>query len=863
MKRKIDKGYSGRLKELHDAQSRLEPRQKQGSAKELDIGIRSPLKQHSKEQEETLNSSQTMLESGHGGEFQAQQSVQHYQQTGTSKVFTHEGNERRTAEREESEVFKVNADNIDDILSTERRNGSREGRHETGDTDVLFQVVPETGNGNSAFKAVSTVSSASHRDSLEHKGMKPSSNSGSSRRMYPAFLKSFSGTTARKGSLKQASKTLKSQYSLPGASVEKNGFGEMGKENGGEGDPSRKSFVNRALNMFQLFPDRRSSPNRVTSKPRHWTPEEDELLRKAVKMYGEKRWKQIAEHVPGRNHTQCLQRWSKVLAPGLKKGQWSKAEDDALIRLAQAEIQKMKAHLKITSDSTSATLGNRKIKLNWGKVARNIEGRTAKQCRERWVNNLDPEINKSAWTKEEDMALMQLQELYPKKWAMISKHLPGRTENAVKIRFKSLTRNLKTDKEKERYYDSLKEYSRKNDLKTQLQIVKEMYEQRVQQANYQKQLQKQHEQQNQQKHQNQAQHQPQPQPQQTAFSPISIGNSFLHSHAQQNTPNLNTLIGTNRRSNPQIKRETQGPQGSSSQHGNVHGNHPMLNNAAVPLNGYDYRRLDSLNLMSARPAMAHTSLMNGMHAAHNPGFSSYGSPQGYGSTVPVNREMSGEDRELRDEQGRRYSLTRQFSTLSTADKDPRGDPNSMSSFDPSLNVSQPVQQMMNIRNMRANLEKGKDASERSLWSETKDLFMPIGINSTNSTHTLTDLLNQAPNGTQRPPGSSSNLEALNLRTGTPSSANFDYGNFSNSFYRNSGLGMGSYASFTQQESDRNLAFQEQAPIASAAEETTGVDEAHNISALNLLDPRSKFKKAASDKSTLSVDMAECYSLLKN
>ena len=34
---------------------------------------------------------------------------------------------------------------------------------------------------------------------------------------------------------------------------------------------------------------------------------------------GERNWKAIADQVEGRNHTQCLQRWTKVLKPGLIK----------------------------------------------------------------------------------------------------------------------------------------------------------------------------------------------------------------------------------------------------------------------------------------------------------------------------------------------------------------------------------------------------------------------------------------------------------------------------------------------------------------------------------------------------------------
>ena len=43
----------------------------------------------------------------------------------------------------------------------------------------------------------------------------------------------------------------------------------------------------------------------------------------------------IATRVPGRNHAQCLQRWNKVLKPGLVKGHWSYEEDSILAQMVQ------------------------------------------------------------------------------------------------------------------------------------------------------------------------------------------------------------------------------------------------------------------------------------------------------------------------------------------------------------------------------------------------------------------------------------------------------------------------------------------------------------------------------------------------
>ena len=49
----------------------------------------------------------------------------------------------------------------------------------------------------------------------------------------------------------------------------------------------------------------------------------------------------------------------------------------------------------------------------WSKIANDLEKqstntlriRTGKQCRERWHNHLNPDVNKAAWTPEEDAIL--------------------------------------------------------------------------------------------------------------------------------------------------------------------------------------------------------------------------------------------------------------------------------------------------------------------------------------------------------------------------------------------------------------------------------------------------------------------------
>ncbi|CAI5724619.1 unnamed protein product [Peronospora effusa] len=161
---------------------------------------------------------------------------------------------------------------------------------------------------------------------------------------------------------------------------------------------------------------KQAPPAKEKSNPRRWSKHEDESLRLAVERSGERNWKAIADQVPGRNHTQCLQRWTKVLKPGLIKGHWT-PEEDAKLRDLVAEGKK-----------------------NWGQVASLIPGRTSKQCRERWCNHLDPNINKGSYTDDEDKIIVEMQAKLGNRWSIIAQQLKGRTEDAVKIRWKSLMR---------------------------------------------------------------------------------------------------------------------------------------------------------------------------------------------------------------------------------------------------------------------------------------------------------------------------------------------------------------------------------------------------------------------------------------
>ncbi|RIA96913.1 hypothetical protein C1645_707567 [Glomus cerebriforme] len=176
-------------------------------------------------------------------------------------------------------------------------------------------------------------------------------------------------------------------------------------------------------------PQARPRPSRpkykIKTDKTAWTADEDNLLRLAVQLYGDRseRWTKIAACVPGRTNKMCRKRWFHSLDPNLRKGPWTEEEDDLLRKAVEK-------HNRV-----------------WCKVAESIPGRTDDQCAKRWKECLDPDIDHTEWTDQEDALLIEKYAELGSQWQQIAQFFHGRPGLHCRNRWRKIQRLKKAQKD--------------------------------------------------------------------------------------------------------------------------------------------------------------------------------------------------------------------------------------------------------------------------------------------------------------------------------------------------------------------------------------------------------------------------------
>jgi hypothetical protein len=95
-----------------------------------------------------------------------------------------------------------------------------------------------------------------------------------------------------------------------------------------------------------------------------WSSDEDALLRNAVTRFGLGQWDVIAAVIPGRSATQCRERWTFRIGPGLNKGPFEQWEDELIVKERER-------------------FGN-----HWTLISSHLIGRTSCAVKNRWYSVL-------------------------------------------------------------------------------------------------------------------------------------------------------------------------------------------------------------------------------------------------------------------------------------------------------------------------------------------------------------------------------------------------------------------------------------------------------------------------------------------
>ncbi|KAI1122065.1 hypothetical protein F5Y10DRAFT_271450 [Nemania abortiva] len=164
--------------------------------------------------------------------------------------------------------------------------------------------------------------------------------------------------------------------------------------------------------------------------PRRWTVDEDEVLIQQIeqqKIISQQtgrpwNWNSVAAFLRERSNKDCRKRWCKLKAKdpqqGQRAGPWAADEDQKLIDAVQAVDRK------------------------WTLVSERVGTRNPDQCAKRWQHCLDPSLDRSEWTQEEDTRLMTMVPQSSDKisWRDLAVLFPGRSTTNMKNRHIALTR---------------------------------------------------------------------------------------------------------------------------------------------------------------------------------------------------------------------------------------------------------------------------------------------------------------------------------------------------------------------------------------------------------------------------------------
>lgn len=107
-----------------------------------------------------------------------------------------------------------------------------------------------------------------------------------------------------------------------------------------------------------------------------------------------------------------------------------------------------KSKFTIDEDNLLLNLVSKYGEKNWKKIAAEFDGRSVRQCRDRYRHYLSPDLNKKDWTEDEDDLLMEKVEEIGGKWKKLEQFFINRNEVQIRNRYYQITHKNSRDKNK-------------------------------------------------------------------------------------------------------------------------------------------------------------------------------------------------------------------------------------------------------------------------------------------------------------------------------------------------------------------------------------------------------------------------------
>jgi hypothetical protein len=95
-------------------------------------------------------------------------------------------------------------------------------------------------------------------------------------------------------------------------------------------------------------------------------------------------------------------------------------------KFTQEEDEKLRLMVKIYGEE------------NWKDISLNMNSKNPRQCHDRWIYYLSPNVNNNPWSPEEEKKLVKLIQEFGRKWTKISKEFPGRNDIQIKNKWNKI-----------------------------------------------------------------------------------------------------------------------------------------------------------------------------------------------------------------------------------------------------------------------------------------------------------------------------------------------------------------------------------------------------------------------------------------